>query len=120
MSWSACVSTVLRTVLLHTPASCCGSSDGPTGTSAEELVVGSIEAGAEGGGWLAAGSGSRWDEVLAGVSDGGTAGPSEGSGEEELDVVLTDRSDGISEGESESMSGRGSEGESANRSVGFG
>lgn len=62
----------------------------------------------------------RVDEILVGVSDVGTAGPSEGSSKEELDNVFEDRLEGIREGESESMSGSGSDGESANRSVGVG
>lgn len=63
----------------------------------------------------------RADEILVGVSDVGTAGPSEGgSSKEELDIVFEDRLEGISEGESESMSGSGSDGESADMSVGVG
>lgn len=52
--------------------------------------------------------------------DGDRVGVSEGICEVELDVVFEDRSEGVSEGESERLSGRGSKGKSVSELVGVG
>lgn len=49
--------------------------------------------------------------------DGDRVGVSEGICEVELDVVFEDRSEGVSEGESERLSGRGSKGKSVGELV---
>lgn len=52
--------------------------------------------------------------------DGDRAGASDGSSEEELDVVFEDGLEGVSEGESESVCGKGSKGTCVGESVGVG
>lgn len=104
-------------MLFHRATSDWGSRDGLTETGSDELVVGSSRIWAEVGGWLNATSAGRWDEGLGGVSDVGKAGASDCICEEELDVTLEEKLEGVSEGESESVCGRGSEGESVGESV---
>lgn len=105
------MSRELCAVLFHTAASPWGSRDGLTETGSEELVVGSTRIWAVVGAWLNAAWDGRWDEGLGGASDGGREGVSEGV-PEELDVdVYEDMLEGVTEGESESVCGRGSDGE---------
>lgn len=108
----------LCAVLFHRAASPWGSRDGLTETGSEELVVGSTRIWAEVGGWLNAAWDGRWDEGLGGALDVGRAGVSEGVSEElDVDVYRLDRLVGVSEGESESVCGRGSDGESVGELV---
>ncbi len=104
-------------MLFHRAASDWGSRDGLTETGSEELVVGSSKIWAEVGGWLNVASAGRLDEGLGGALDVGRAGVSEGVCEEELDVAYEDRLEGVSEGESESVCGRGSDAESVGELV---
>ena len=120
MLCSACVSTELWAVLFHMPASGCGSIDGLTETGSDELVTSSNEMWAEGGGWLNLDSAGRSEGRLTGVLDGATEGVSGGSCDEELNVMLEDMLEGVNEGESESVFGRGSDGESAGKLDGVG
>lgn len=114
------MSTVLWAVLFHRAGSDCGSSEGLTGIGSEELVVGSSRIWADVGGWLNTTSAGRSDEGLGGASDGGRVGVSEGGCEEELDVMFEEKLEGVSEGESESVCGKGSDGESVGEWVGVG
>ncbi|KAG7222552.1 hypothetical protein INR49_016189 [Caranx melampygus] len=86
------------------------------------VVVRSSRIWAEVGGWLTVASEGTWDEGLGGASDVGRAGVSDGGiseeeEEEELDVVFKDKLAGVSEGESDSVCGRGSDGESVGEAV---
>lgn len=99
-------------------ASDCGSTDGLTETGSEELAARSSRIWPAVGDRLGAASVGRPDDGLGGASDGGRADVSGGSCVEELDVALEDRLErGGCDGESESVSGRGSEGRSVGRSV---
>lgn len=104
-------------MLFHRAASDWGSRDGLTETGSEELVAGSSRIWEEVGVWLNAASAGRLDEGLRGALDVGRAGVSEGVCEEELDIVFKDRLEGVSEGESESVCGKGSDEESVGELV---
>lgn len=104
-------------MLFHRVASEWGSRDGLTETGSDELVAGSSRIWAEVVGWLNAASAGVWDGVLGGALDVGRAGVSEGACEEELNVIYKDRLEGVSETESESVCGRGSDGESVGEAV---
>lgn len=93
-------------MLFHGPASASDwvSRDGLTEMGSEELVVTSSRIWAEVGGWLKAASACRRsDDELGGALDVGRAAASEVVCVEELDVVLEERLEGVSEGESESV-----------------
>lgn len=105
-------------MLFHRAASDWGSRDGLAEAGSEELVVGSSRIWAEVGGLLNGASAGRLDEGLGGALDVGRVGVSEGVCEEEaLYVVFEERLEGVSEGESESVCGRGSDAESVGELV---